>query len=59
SIPKLIDLVKKYNGRVRSVGLRKPTLEDVFIHYTGRGIREESEAGAKEEMRLRVRARRR
>ncbi len=59
SIPKLIDLVKKNNGRVRSVGLRKPTLEDVFIHYTGRGIRDEGEAGAKEGMRLRVRARRR
>ncbi len=59
SIPKLIDLIKKHNGQVRSVGLRKPTLEDVFIHYTGRGIREEGEAGAKERMRLRVRARRR
>jgi ABC-2 type transport system ATP-binding protein len=57
SIPKLIDLIKKHNGRVRSVGLHKPTLEDVFIHYTGRGIREEGEAGAKEGMRLRVRAR--
>lgn len=58
-IPKLIDLIKKHDGRVRSVGLHKPTLEDVFIHYTGRRIREEREAGAKEGMRLRVRARRR
>ncbi len=59
SIPKLIDRVRKHGGKVRSVGLRKPTLEDVFIHYTGRTIREEGESGAKERMRMMVRARRR
>ncbi len=36
---------------VRSVNLRRPTLEDVFIKLTGRQIREE-EAGASEQMRL-------
>ena len=29
-------------GRVDSVEVRSPTLEDVFIHYTGKKIREES-----------------
>ena len=30
------------NGiEIKSIGIHKPTLEDVFIHYTGRRIREE------------------
>lgn len=41
SIPNLMEAVRKNNGRVKSVSLRKPTLEDVFIHLTGRRIREE------------------
>jgi len=56
TIPKLMDIVARRGGKVQSVGLRSPTLEDVFIRYTGRGIREE-EGGAKEQMRLWARAR--
>ncbi len=55
TIPKLMKIITGRGGKVRSVGLRSPTLEDVFIRYTGRGIREE-EGGAKEQMRMRVRA---
>ncbi|MFB0500739.1 MAG: ATP-binding cassette domain-containing protein [Candidatus Hadarchaeaceae archaeon] len=54
-VPKLIDVVARHGGKVRSVGCRSPTLEDVFIRYTGRGIREE-EGGIKEQMRAHVRA---
>ena len=32
-------------GRVESVVLRSPTLNDVFLHYTGREIREEEGEG--------------
>lgn len=32
-------------GKVSSVLLRSPTLNDVFLHYTGREIREEGEEG--------------
>lgn len=56
TIPKLMGIVTGRGDKVRSVGLRSPTLEDVFIRYTGRGIREE-EGGAKEEMRMRMKAR--
>ncbi len=56
TIPKLMDIVAKRGGKVHSVGLRSPTLEDVFIRYTGRGIREE-EGGVKGEMRLWAKAR--
>ncbi len=41
SIPMLIDLLKKIGAKVSSVILKQQTLEDVFIHFTGRPIREE------------------
>jgi ABC-2 type transport system ATP-binding protein len=44
AIPKLLDLVNKHGGQVQTVSLNRPTLEDVFIHYTGRAIREEAPA---------------
>jgi len=40
-IPKLISLSEKIRVKIDSVETHKPTLEDVFIHYTGRKIREE------------------
>ncbi len=54
-IPQLIKVVERRGGKVKSVGLRGPTLEDVFMHYTGRSIREE-QTGTLEENRLRMRA---
>jgi len=42
AIPRLIDLANKHDGQVHTVSLSRPTLEDVFIHYTGRAIREEA-----------------
>jgi ABC-2 type transport system ATP-binding protein len=33
-------LVEAFVGRIRSVSLGKPTLEDVFIHVTGRAFRD-------------------
>ncbi len=41
--------------RMTSVSIHKPTLEDVFLHYTGRSIRNE-EAGSKDHMRMAYRA---
>jgi ABC-2 type transport system ATP-binding protein len=42
------------NVAIKSLNMHKPTLEDVFLHYTGRNIREE-EATSKDAMRLNVR----
>jgi ABC-2 type transport system ATP-binding protein len=33
-------------GKVDSVEIRTPTLDDVFLHYTGRGMREDSPEGS-------------
>ncbi len=54
-IPDLLEVAQKNGGRVDSVSLRKPTLEDVFIHHTGRSLREEK-AGAKDRTRMRKKA---
>ncbi|AKG53815.1 ABC-type multidrug transport system ATPase component [Dehalogenimonas sp. WBC-2] len=36
------EFVKCFHGRLTSIGVRRPTLDDVFLNYTGREIREES-----------------
>jgi ABC-2 type transport system ATP-binding protein len=47
------------NGiEIESLSIRKPTLEDVFLHYTGRMMREE-EASSKDQMRMMHRLHRR
>ncbi len=40
-VPELVRLAEERGSSVASVSLRKPSLEDVFLHYTGRTIREE------------------
>jgi len=39
-IPELIDISRENGVVVESVSLRKPSLEDVFLHFTGKTIRE-------------------
>ncbi|MDD1661390.1 MAG: ATP-binding cassette domain-containing protein [Methanomicrobiales archaeon] len=39
-VPELVSLAQSHGVHVASVLLRKPSLEDVFIHFTGRSIRE-------------------
>jgi ABC-2 type transport system ATP-binding protein len=39
--PKIIDFLKNNGTVVKSISIRKPSLGDVFLHHTGREIREE------------------
>ena len=55
-IPRLLALANKEGVSVQSVSLRKPTLEDVFLHFTGKTIREQ-EASVKEQIRMQAKAR--
>jgi ABC-2 type transport system ATP-binding protein len=55
-IPQIIMLAEKHGATISSVSLHKPSLEDVFIHYTGKTIREE-EGSAMDAMRARFRRR--
>jgi ABC-2 type transport system ATP-binding protein len=42
AVPKIVELVSANGGEIRSITLRAPTLDDVFLHYTGRSIREDT-----------------
>jgi ABC-2 type transport system ATP-binding protein len=57
-IPGIVTAINQQGIGITSLSVRKPTLEDVFLHYTGRTIREE-EASGKEAMRMFHRAGRR
>lgn len=39
-IPKIIDAVRSAGIGISSVNLKKPTMDDVFVHYTGRELRD-------------------
>ncbi|NIM59033.1 MAG: ATP-binding cassette domain-containing protein [Candidatus Aminicenantes bacterium] len=45
-IPELINIARENGVNVTCVHLRKPSLEDVFLHFTGRTIREEEASQA-------------
>ena len=49
--------VREFEGSIQSMGLRRPTLEDVFLDLTGREIRNES-IGERELMSKSMRGRR-
>jgi len=50
--------ILKVVGKVESVEIRSPTLDDVFLHYTGRVIRDDSPEGGWAERMMNVRSRR-
>jgi ABC-2 type transport system ATP-binding protein len=41
-MPRIMELATQNNVYVESILLREPNLEDVFLHYTGRTIREDT-----------------
>jgi len=54
-IPEILEAAARAGIKIDSVNLKKPTLEDVFISYTGRHIRDE-EASSTDRMRQHFRA---
>jgi len=48
-LPVIIKRAEQEGLVIQSIDIRKPTLEDVFLYYTGKTIREE-EAGAKDKL---------
>jgi len=49
-MPKLVERIRDERIMIKSVNLKKPTLDDVFIHFTGRGLKEESQENTKNQM---------
>jgi ABC-2 type transport system ATP-binding protein len=56
-IPHILALASSAGISILSVSLRKPTLDDVFLHHTGRAIRDR-EASEVEQVGYKIRARR-
>ncbi len=54
-VVELTAIAAKNNLQIDSVSFHKPTLDDVFMHYTGKTIREES-GSIKDQMRIRRKA---
>ena len=50
-IPEIMKIAEKDKIVIDAISLRKPTLEDVFLHYTGRTIREDEASSRKDKMR--------
>ena len=46
SLPALFEAVRDSSVKIASVSFKQPTLDDVFLHYTGREMREDG--GSKE-----------
>jgi ABC-2 type transport system ATP-binding protein len=49
-MPKFVERIRKERIEIKSVNLKKPTLDDVFIHFTGRGLKEENQENTKNKM---------
>jgi len=50
-VSRIVTILNERKIPIRSIAIHKPTLEDVFLSFTGRTMREE-EAGGKENMRM-------
>jgi len=58
-IPIIFDIAQSMDIKIKSISVRKPTLDDVFISFTGRTIRDQETNNTKEKMMPpRMRARR-
>jgi len=57
-IPEIIVSAEKAGIKITSVNLHEPSLEDVFIHYTGKTIRDEEGEGGDRAMFRRMHMRR-
>lgn len=41
-MPRVVEVAASLGIHIESMSIREPTLEDVFLHFTGREIREEN-----------------
>lgn len=55
-LPKVVETAAENKMNVKAIALREPSLEDVFLHYTGRAIRAEGSNERRGEAAIRRRA---
>lgn len=56
-VAQIVNVASENDITIESLSIHKPTLEDVFLHFTGRTIREE-EASTRDKMRMMMKGRR-
>jgi len=56
-IPLIIEIAQNEKIKIKSISVRKPTLDDVFLHFTGRTIRTENTSNVDVPVRFRIRGR--
>jgi ABC-2 type transport system ATP-binding protein len=39
-LPKIMDMMRQSGIEITAVNIKKPSMDDVFVHYTGHGLRE-------------------
>ena len=49
-IPQIFDIAQKLDIKIKSISVRKPTLDDVFLHFTGRTMRDQEPESPMKEM---------
>ncbi len=42
-LPKIMDMMRQNEIEIEAVNIKKPSMDDVFVHYTGHGLREGGE----------------
>lgn len=57
-IPLLVSIAQKNGIKITAVNLHKPSLQDVFLHFTGKSIREQEASQAEKNLERRRRMRR-
>lgn len=40
-LPQIIDKIRQAGIEISTINIKKPSMDDVFVHYTGHGLREE------------------
>ncbi len=39
-LPQIIEMIRQAEIEITTINIKKPSMDDVFVHYTGRGLRE-------------------
>jgi ABC-2 type transport system ATP-binding protein len=39
-LPRIMDMMRQNGIEIKAVNIKKPSMDDVFVHYTGHGLRE-------------------
>ncbi len=53
-LPQIMEIIRRKGIEIIIVNIKKPSMDDVFVHYTGHGLREGDEIEKEKELELEV-----